>query len=338
MGKVKPAEEESRPSFEHVSGCFKYFCLFWTDFLFWTGLLPIKIGGKKKVFEFKLVSVSSLCAFVRLLIFTFPSLILNMILIYGGYCKREYEENTGKEWTRSMTLGVGLGQLYLAEYYMNFLIYVLPFAFAFVAVEPFNKQYHCQIEFRNMLIMEDRPSFINVKQVLFPILGFLLLAFSKLLNLIKLWTKSDVVEEGLYMNMYTDACYFMLAHLTLHFLLAMYEQYLYQSFNIFHVMSRLTFNTNDRSTLLLRSKMLPDMMEAIQGGFGFFILVDITLMLIYWLLHLYHAYFTFQVKSIRINFHFQFSSQESFLAASASALIILAEFSRVLLLSDTSSK
>ena len=47
---------------------------------------------------------------------------------------------------------------------------------------------------------------------------------------------------------------------------------------------------------LLRAKILPDMMESIQKGFGFFILVDITLMLIYWLLHLYHAYFTFQVR------------------------------------------
>merc|ERR550517_263546 len=69
--------------------------------------------------------------------------------------------------------------------------------------------------------------------------------------------------------------------------------------------------------------MLPSVMETIQKGGGIFILIDITLMLIYWLLHLYHAYFTFQ---------------EGPLPASASALIILAEFSRVFLLSDTSTK
>merc|ERR550517_356077 len=69
--------------------------------------------------------------------------------------------------------------------------------------------------------------------------------------------------------------------------------------------------------------MLPSVMETIQKGGGIFILIDITLMLIYWLLHLYHAYFTFQ---------------EGLLPASASALIILAEFSRVFLLSDTSTK
>ena len=37
-------------------------------------------------------------------------------------------------------------------------------------------------------------------------------------------------------------------------------------------------------------------MEATQRGFGLFLLVDITLMLIFWLIRLYHAYFTFQVK------------------------------------------
>ena len=130
----------------------------------------------------------------------------------------------------------------------------------------------------------------------------------------------------------------MLAHLSLHFLLAMYEQYLYQSCNLFQVMAQLTLNTYDRTTMFARAKMLPCLMEALQRGFGFFILVDITLMLIYWLLHLYHAYFTFQVRIQNLLLFLVSLSQEGIVPALASALVILAEFSRVFMLSDTSTR
>ena len=43
-------------------------------------------------------------------------------------------------------------------------------------------------------------------------------------------------------------------------------------------------------------------MEGIQGGFGFFLLIDLTLMLCFWLLHTYFAYFTFQVEIKIIKF------------------------------------
>ena len=189
------------------------------------------------------------------------------------------------------------------------------------------------------MISEDKPSFINVKHVLFPIMGFLLFAFGKLLNL-KQTGGIELFSQGLYLNFFTNICFFMLAHLSLHFLLAMYEQYLYQSCNLFQLMAQLTLNTYDRTTMFVRAKMLPCLMEAIQRGFGFFILVDITLMLIYWLLHLYHAYFTFQVRIQNLplflvsNLH----SQEGIVPALASALVILAEFSRVFMLSDTSTR
>ena len=105
-------------------------------------------------------------------------------------------------------------------------------------------------------------------------------------------------------------------------------------------MAQLTLNTYDRTTMFARAKMLPCLMEALQRGFGFFILVDITLMLIYWLLHLYHAYFTFQVRIQLPEFDSvsSFQSQEGIVPALASALVILAEFSRVFMLSDTSTR
>ena len=153
-----------------------------------------------------------------------------------------------------------------------------------------------QVKFQDMMTMEDNlPNFINVKQMLFPIIGFLLFALGKLLNQIHVWIKYDSTHRGLYINNYSNICYYVLAHLPLHFLLAMYENFLYQTFNVFRVMCSWTLNAKDKRALLERANILPVFMETIQGGFGFFILVDITLMLIYWLLHLYHAYFTFQV-------------------------------------------
>ena len=172
---------------------------------------------------------------------------------------------------------------------------MLPFAFAYVSVEHFNNSFHVQVEFQNKFIKEDRPNFINLKQVLFPVVGFLLFLLGKVLHLSVIFTMMDSIHFTLYINLYSNICYFVLVHVPLHFLLAMYENFLYQSFNMFKVMCSWTLNAADQNTLCERAKMLPVLMEAIQGGFGFFILVDITLMLIYWLLHLYHAYFTFQV-------------------------------------------
>ena len=202
----------------------------------------------------------------------------------------------------------GLQELYEAEFFINFLIYVLPFAFAFAGFEHLTKTHRLQVAFQDMMTMEDNlPPFINVKHVLFPIVGFFLFTLGKLLNLTWMWTKVDFIYTGLYINKYTHLCYILLVHLPLHILLAMYEFFLYMTFNIFQVMCSWTLNAKDKQTLLERANILPGSMEAIQGGFGFFILVDITLMLVYWLLHLYHAYFTFQVGILLRKFSCDFS-------------------------------
>ena len=284
--------------FQHVSGCFKYFFIFIVKFLSWIGLIPLKMGGSTKMYEFKLFSASTIFSFFRLLIFTFPILILPPIFLFGGPAKEEYEEATGEPFVME-TPYPAIKELMEVEFYMNFLIYVLPFAFAYVSVEHFNKSFHVQVGFQNKFIKEDKPNFVNLKQVLFPVVGFLLFLLGKVLHLSVIFTKMDSIHFSLYINLYSNICYFVLVHIPLHFLLAMHENFLYQSFNMFKVMCSWTLNAKDQSTLLEGAKMLPVLMEAIQGGFGFFILVDITLMLIYWLLHLYNAYFTFQVRKRR---------------------------------------
>ena len=126
------------------------------------------------------------------------------------------------------------------------------------------------------MIMEDQSSLINIKHVLFPIMGFLLFALGKLLNLIQIYSTKDSIHFSLYINMYTNICFFLLVHLPLHFLLAVYENYAYQSFNIFKVMCSWTLDAKDKSEKLERANMLPGIMETIQKGGGIFILIDIT--------------------------------------------------------------
>ena len=295
MKKVKPLpQEDSATGFEHVSGCFRYFSVFLSKVLFLIGLIPIEVGKKTKTLEFKLASRSSFFAFVRLLVFTFPFLVLPFILELFGLFEEEYKRVTGKDFDQAKMSAKGLDLLHQAEYYMNSLIFVLPFAFPFASIGHFNKWIDIQIAFQNALIMEGKNNHVSVKNVIFPLLGIGLFAIGKLLSLILNLVKWYV--PGLYFNLYASACYRFLAHLPLHSLLAVYENYLYQYFDMFHSMCAWTLNA-DQDCLLERAQMLPDSMEGVQGGYGLFILVDICLMLLYWLLHTYHAYFTFQVTT-----------------------------------------
>ena len=135
MKKVKPfSQEDSATGFEHVSGCFKYFSVFLSKVLFLTGLIPVVVDQKTKTLEFKLTSRSSFFAFVRLLVFTSPFLVLPAILQMFGLFEAEYERVTGKDFDQAKISAKGLDLLHQAEYYMNYPIFVLPFAFSFASI------------------------------------------------------------------------------------------------------------------------------------------------------------------------------------------------------------
>ena len=274
-------------------------------------------------------------------LFAFPLTILPVILYYGGPTQREYERATGKNYTGLELQVVGLFELCMAEYCLSFLIYILPLAFSYSAIENTKKIFRCYIEFQNMFFMEEGTRFIILKQVLFPLVGFLLFAVGKLLNLVY---RVEIIDDpGFYLIRFIYTCFFFLTHLPLHLLLAMHEYHLYWNFNLFHEMCSWALRATVHDGTLTRAKILPEAMGAIQGTFGFFLLVDITLMLIYWLLHTYHAYFTFLVilKGLNNFLVIKFNSscfQEGVLPATGSALIIMAEFSRIFLLTNASSK
>ena len=294
------AEEDSQDGFQHDKGCFRYFFIALTSLLFWSGLFPIKIDTKTgTLVDFKLISLSSVFTFVRLFIFNFPFLILPLILHYGGPAKKEYEAFTGKNFTSEYPVP-SVGAIYEVENYLAFLVYILPLALSSVQSKHFNKMVDIFMDFINSFAMEEKPQMVNVKHVLLPLMGFLLFTFGKLLNLVHVLIEIDL--PILSINVFCTTCYIFLSHLPLHLLLAVHEHFLYQELDMFHTMCSSTLRANNRPKALIeRAKVLPELMEAIQGAFGLVLLVDITLMLVYWLLHTYHAYFTLQVKHFQKN-------------------------------------
>ena len=196
--KVRPYE-----SYTGVSACFKYFFIIIGKLQFWTGLVPIKFDQKNTTMEFKLFSVSSLLASFRLLLFTFPLTILPVILYFGGPTHREYERATGKNYTGLELQEVGLFELCLTEYCLSLLIYILPLAFSYSAIENIKKFLRCYTEYQNMFVMDEGPRFIILRQVLFPLVGFLLFAVGKLFYLVYMVQVSTSSDSSTHVTFFS---------------------------------------------------------------------------------------------------------------------------------------
>ena len=77
--------------------------------------------------------------------------------MFGGFIKKEYEEATGEAYYMETTYP-GVKELQEAEFYINFLIYVLPFALVFDSVKHMNKSFKSDVESLNTLIVENKSS------------------------------------------------------------------------------------------------------------------------------------------------------------------------------------
>ena len=90
------------------------------------GLLPFNYDGSdKRGCNFKFFSVKTLLSFLSLFIFTFPALVFPNILFIAGLIYEDFK------W------GDFLAEfIFAVEYFVNFLVFVLPFAFAKVAAKP----------------------------------------------------------------------------------------------------------------------------------------------------------------------------------------------------------
>ena len=84
--------------------------------------------------------------------------------------------------------------------------------------------------------------------------------------------------------------------------MATYEYFFYRNMPSYESLAKRVLKTEDPRLLLDRTKELTVFMKNTQDGYGFFLLVDLTLMLLYWLIHTFKAYFTFQVNHKKLEF------------------------------------
>ena len=263
-----------------------------------TGLVPFTLDLETKTVNFKLLSWRTFFAFFRLIVFTFPFIILPIIFYAFGFVEEEAfnavlaaSENSTMKWNSSSNIGLIVRGF---ELYVNLLVYILPFAFAYFLAKPLENIYKIRTAEDNLNL---EKSALAVKGAVFPIFGFLLFFVGKGLHATSLisWCLSIEGFSKYHFYLYVSLCSSVLVDFPLHFLLATYEYFFYRNMPSYDSLAKRVLKTEDPRLLLDRTKELTVFMECTQNGYGFFLLVDLTLMLLYWLIHTFKAYFTFQV-------------------------------------------
>ena len=184
------------------------------------------------------------------------------------------------------------------EFFVNLLVYILPFAFASFLAKPLENIYRIRSAEHNLDL---EKSGLAVKGAVFPIFGFLLFFVGKLMHAVStiLWFYD--IDKGfskypffIYFNLSTH----FLIDFPLHFLLATHEYLFYRNIPSYKSLAKRVFKTEDPRLLLTRIEELTVLMKNTQDGYGFFLLVDLALMLLYWLIHTFKAYFMLQVNLV----------------------------------------
>ena len=264
----------------------------------WTGLVPFSLCLETKSIKFKLVSWRTFFALLRLLIFTFPFAILPFIFYACGFVEEEafalVEANSDNSTTASFVSSTSGKVVRGIGFCVNFLAFVLPFAFAYFVAKPLEGIYRIRTAEHNSALEESKSA---AKGACFPILGLGLFFIGKLIHVIGYlrWCLGMKGFSKFYFYIYTYLCTRFLIDFPLHFLLATYEYFFYRIMPSYESLAKRVLKTEDPKLLLERTKELTVFMENTQNGYGFFLLVDLALMLLFWLMHTFKAYFSFQV-------------------------------------------
>ena len=267
-------------------------------FVKWTGLVPFSLNLETKSVNFKLVSWRTLFAFLRLVIFTFPFAILPFIFYACGFVEQEafdlVEANSDNATTASFVHSTSGKVVMWIGYYVNFLAFVLPFAFAYFVTKPLESLYRIRTAEHNSALEKSESA---AKGAFFPLFGFGLFFIGKLIHVIA-YLRWFINLEGFskfYFYTYSYLCTQLFIDFPLHFLLATYEYFFYRNMPTYESLAKRVLKTEDSRQLLERTKELTVFMENTQNGYGFFLFVDLSLMLLFWLIHTFRAYFSFQV-------------------------------------------
>ena len=269
-------------------------------FLKWTGLVPFSLCFETKTIDFKMISWKALFYFMRLIVFTFPFIILPFIFSVFGFVEEGAlatildSENSTDPFVSSVPAKIvtNIGT------YANLLVYVLPFSFAHFLVRPIENIYRIQSAQHNLTLDLGKSGTIAA---VIPLLCFALFFLGKTVQVtsyLSYWFNTEDLSKYPFF-VYTYLCKMLLIDFPLGFLLATHEYFLYQIILTYKVFAARVLQTEEQTLLLARTRELTVFMENFQNGYGFFLLVDLTLMLLYWLIHTFRAYFTFQASVIR---------------------------------------
>ena len=264
-----------------------------------TGLLPFTLCLETKTVNFKLLSWGTFFAFLRLFVFTFPFILLPFVFLLCGLVEKDGQDavsaaSQNGTWYAASEVGKLVTNF---EVYLNFLAYILPLAFAYFLAKPLESIYRIRSAEHNLNL---ENSGFAVKGAVFPILGFLLFFAGKLLitdSYIRWYLDIEGFSEY-HFFLYVTLCTLFLIDIPLHFLLATHEYFFYRNMLSYESLAKRALKTDDPRLLLKRIEELTVFMENTQDGFGFFLLVDLTLMLLYWLIHTFKLYFSVQVNLI----------------------------------------
>ena len=249
------------------------------------GFLPFQQDTNTNSVYFKLFSLKTLFSWSRLVLITFPISFLPLILFFAFLSEEE---------AASMSDGFLWNFIFNLEYFVNFLVYLLPIVFAYVSARPLGVCLNICTAEHNLDIEKNRQV---MKQAMVPILGLVLFLIGKAfktIDVFSLRSEAETLTKN-HILAYCDLCVHFLIHVPLHSLLASYEFFFYQTLNHFQLLAKRLLNTRDTKTLLVRTSELMTYMENAKDAEEFFLLVDLTLMLFFWLVHTYLAYLTFQV-------------------------------------------
>ena len=252
------------PDIEQMCLCVKIITKLVIFFSNALGLWPFKPEER----EFRLFSKKSFVSLVKLIFLTTPVLIVPNILYYVSWTNHELDDKyVGMEETfvEYVTFGV--------EFYSNFLIFILPFAFASKIVAPVMKIRHIRMSVQNREILEH----VDSRGMIIPLIGFLLFILGKFIRM-----TNDLLEkwqlEGfstMYRAIYLHITLYFLAHILLHFFLASYEYFFYRSYNDFRTLANSLLKGRFPTTkaFLQRTEECALVMEYFHRAFGLFLLV-----------------------------------------------------------------
>ena len=169
-----------------------------------SGLWPFD----REKMEFRLFSRKSFVSILKLTVLTFPVLVVPITIYYMGWLEKDFETTVNKDNYIGVEESFVEELAFAIEFFSNFLIFILPFAFAACAVKPMVK---CE-----EIMKAPHNSEIEYKKsngIIFPIIGFALFTVGKILKTVDILMEKWQLEgfSQMYIAIYIQICLYFLA-------------------------------------------------------------------------------------------------------------------------------